>query len=295
MVENIRYDELNNDSGSYSEMDSKRQEIQSTFSYDGCKIIREELFAHVRNPAVTIRPDGIMFNTACINALDGVKHVHLMINEEMKRLVIRGCNENDKDALRWCTVKGEQRKPRKMTGRLFSDLLYALMEWDKANRYKILGYKIEFEGEELFVFDLKVAEIFECSKKARKAAASPVDGEMGQETENPTKVSRKGYYSPDIANTFGLSIEEHRQAYSLTDLDGYVTIGTLTEGNNVDVSSVIKTVAEGGLQDRGQEVSVNTLSRPADRLSDRDITLSGQTDRLPDQDITMSGHAAITR
>ena len=295
MVENIRYDELNNDSGSYSEMDSKRQEIQSTFSYDGCKIIREELFAHVRNPAVTIRPDGIMFNTACINALDGVKHVHLMINEELKRLVIRGCNENDKDALRWCTVKGEQRKPRKMTGRLFSDLLYALMEWDKANRYKILGYKIEFEGEELFVFDLKVAEIFECSKKVRKAAASPVDGEMGQETENPTKVSRKGYYSPDIANTFGLSIEEHRQAYSLTDLDGYVTIGTLTEGNNVDVSSVIKTVAEGGLQDRGQEVSVNTLSRPADRLSDRDITLSGQTDRLPDQDITMSGHAAITR
>ena len=295
MAENTRYDELNNDSGSYSEMDSKRQEIQSTFSYDGCKIIREELFAHVRNPAVTIRPDGIMFNTACINALDGVKHVHLMINEEMKRLVIRGCNENDKDALRWCTVKGDQRKPRKMTGRLFSDLLYTLMEWDKANRYKILGYKIEFEGEELFVFDLKVAEIFECSKKTRKDAASPVDGETGRETENPTKVSRKGYYSPDIANTFGLSIEEHRQAYSLTDLDGYVTIGTLTEGNNVDVSSVIKTVAEGGLQDRGQEVSVNTLSRPADRLSDRDITLSGQTDRLPDQDITMSGHAAITR
>lgn len=263
MAESIRYDELNNDSGSYSEMDSKRQEIQSTFSYDGCKIIREELFAHVRNPAVTIRPDGIMFNTACINALDGVKHVHLMINEEMKRLVIRGCNENDKDALRWCTVKGDQRKPRKMTGRLFSDLLYALMEWDKTNRYKILGYKIEFEGEELFVFDLKVAEIFECSKKVRKAAASPVDGEMGQETENPTKVSRKGYYSPDIANTFGLSIEEHKQAYSLTDLDGYVTIGTLTEGTNAGVSSAIKTVAERGLQDRGQEVSVNTLSGQA--------------------------------
>ena len=295
MAENIRYDELNNDSGSYSEMELKRQEIQSTFSYDGCKIIREELFAHVRNPAVTIRPDGIMFNTACINAFDGVKHVHLMINEELKRLVIRGCNENDKDALRWCTVKGDQRKPRKMTGRLFSDLLYALMEWDKANRYKILGYKIEFEGEELFVFDLKVAEIFECSKKVRKAAASPVDGEMGQETENPTKVSRKGYYSPDIANTFGVSIEEHRQAYSLTDLDGYVTIGTLTEGRNAGASSAIKTVAEGGLQDRGQEVGVNTLSGQADGSSDRDNTLFEQADRPSDQDITLSGHAGIAR
>ena len=295
MTESIRYDELNNDSGSYSEMDSKRQEIQSTFSYDGCKIIREELFAHVRNPAVTIRPDGIMFNTACVNGLDRVKHVHLMINDELKRLVIRGCNENDKDALRWCTVKGDQRKPRKMTGRLFSDLLYALMEWDKANRYKILGYKIEFEGEELFVFDLKVAEIFECSKKVRKAAASPVDGEMGQETENPTKVSRKGYYSPDIANTFGVSIEEHRQAYSLTDLDGYVTIGTLTEGRNAGASSAIKTVAEGGLQDRGQEVGVNTLSGQADGSSDRDNTLFEQADRPSDQDITLSGHAGIAR
>ena len=32
MAESIRYDELTNGSGSYSEMESKRQEIQSTFS-----------------------------------------------------------------------------------------------------------------------------------------------------------------------------------------------------------------------------------------------------------------------
>ena len=250
MAESIRYDELTNGSGSYSEMESKRQEIQSTFSYDGCKIIREELFAHVRNPAVTIRPDGIMFNTACINALDGVKYVHLMINEELKRFVIKGCNENDKDALRWCAVRNEQRKPRKMTGRLFSDLIYALMEWDKTNRYKILGYKIEFEGEELFVFDLKIAEIFECSTKARKTTASPIAGEMGRGTEKSSKVSRRGYYSPDIENTFGLSIEEHRQAYSMRDLEGYVTIGALTEGTNTSVSPAIKMAAAEGLHDR---------------------------------------------
>ena len=274
MAESIRYDGVNNDSENYSEMESKRQEIQNTFSYDGCKIIRDELFAHMRNPAVTIRPDGVMFNTACINSLDGVRYVHMMINEELKRLVIRGCNENDKDALRWCTIKGEQRKPRKMTGRLFSGLLYALMEWDKTNRYKILGYRIEFEGDELFVFDLKVAEIFECSTKARKTADVPVNGESGQEAEKPSKLSRRGYYSPDIANTFGLSIEEHRQAYSLTDLDGYVTIGTMTQGTNDGAPSGIKTAAAGDSQDREQEVSVNTLSGQADRPSDRDITLS---------------------
>lgn len=151
------------------------------------------------------------------------------------------------------TVRNEQRKPRKMTGRLFSDLIYALMEWDKTNRYKILGYKIEFEGEELFVFDLKIAEIFECSTKARKTTASPVAGEMGPGTEKSSKVSRRGYYSPDIENTFGLSIEEHRQAYSMRDLEGYVTIGALTEETNTSVSPAIKMAAAEGLQDRGQE------------------------------------------
>ena len=78
----------------------------------------------------------------------------------MKRIVVRGCDENDKDALRWCIAKPDKRKSRKMTCKPFSELVYKEMGWDTECRYKMLGYRISFEGETLYVFDLLVPEIF---------------------------------------------------------------------------------------------------------------------------------------
>ena len=34
-------------------------------SYENFRVIRKELFAHLRDPALTIRPDSITFNTVC--------------------------------------------------------------------------------------------------------------------------------------------------------------------------------------------------------------------------------------
>ena len=46
--------------------DEKAAEIQKTFSYDGYQTVRRELFAHLREPQMTIRTDSITFNNACI-------------------------------------------------------------------------------------------------------------------------------------------------------------------------------------------------------------------------------------
>ena len=140
--------------------EERQEELERTFSYDGYQVVRKELFAHLRDPAIVIRNDSITFNTACITGLENVVYVHVMFNKELKRLVVRGCNENDKDALRWCIEKPDKRKSRKMSCRPFSELVYNEMGWDKSCRYKILGYRICFEGITLYVFDLLVPEIF---------------------------------------------------------------------------------------------------------------------------------------
>ena len=126
--------------------EERQEELERTFSYDGYQVVRKELFAHLRDPAIVIRNDSITFNTACITGLENVVYVHVMFNKELKRLVVRGCNENDKDALRWCIEKPDKRKSRKMSCRPFSELVYNEMGWDKSCRYKILGYRICFEG-----------------------------------------------------------------------------------------------------------------------------------------------------
>ncbi len=47
-----------------TDRDAKAEELESTFSYDGYQVVRKELFAHLRDPAIVIRKDSITFNTA---------------------------------------------------------------------------------------------------------------------------------------------------------------------------------------------------------------------------------------
>ena len=205
-------------------------ELEKEFSYDGYQVVRKELFAHLRDPAITIRKDSVTFNTACINGMEDVVYIHMMFNKELKRIVVEGCDENDKDALRWCVAKPDKRKSRKMMGRPFSELIYREMGWEEGCRYKILGYRIQFEGKTLYVFDLNVPEVFLEKKRKKKTdddieTSEPVTAQV---EEQPEVNIRKGYYPDDIANTFGVSVEQHREETAFHHMDGYVSVGVLT-------------------------------------------------------------------
>lgn len=205
-----------------TERDAKAEELESTFSYDGYQVVRKELFAHLRDPAIVIRKDSITFNTACISGLEDVVYVHVMFNSDLKRIVVRGCDENDKDALRWCIAKPDKRKSRKMSCKPFSELVYNEMGWDSDCRYKILGYRINFEGETLYVFDLLVPEIFHEGQKRKKGESAP------QSEETKPVNTRKGFYPDDIASTFGVPVEEHLKESEVKQIDGYVSMSILT-------------------------------------------------------------------
>ena len=110
--------------------------------------------------------DAITFNTACINGVEDAVYIQVMINRDQHRMVIRKCEENDKDSLRWCISKPDKRKSRKISSKEFSRRIYELMDWNDKCRYKVLGHRIEFEGNILYVFELDEPEIvFERKKK----------------------------------------------------------------------------------------------------------------------------------
>ena len=138
MNEEQKMDELQKEE--LSAREQRTAELEQSFSYDGYQIVRKELFAHLRDPAITIRKDSVTFNTACIEGLEDVVYIHMMFNRELKRIVVEGCDENDKDALRWCIAKPDKRKSRKMVGKPFSELVYREMGWDESCLYKMRGY-----------------------------------------------------------------------------------------------------------------------------------------------------------
>lgn len=209
----------------FSTREQRREELEREYSPDDYKVIRKELFAHLRDPAVTIRDGSITFNTACIKGLEGVVYINLQISERLGKLTAESCDENDKNALRWCIAKDGGRKSRKMNCRPFTDLIYKTMGWDKNKRYKMLGYLINYQGKQLYVFDLKVPEQFNVKQKGDLL----VESEEAEEELIPSVDTRKGYYSEEIANSFGPTVAEYNQQTSISEKDGFVSIGMLTE------------------------------------------------------------------
>ena len=52
------------------------------FSYEGYQVVRRELFAHLREPAVVIRRDSVTFNTACIAGLEDAVYIQILVNQD---------------------------------------------------------------------------------------------------------------------------------------------------------------------------------------------------------------------
>lgn len=205
--------------------DEKAAEIQKTFSYDGYQTVRRELFAHLREPQMTIRTDSITFNNACIEGFEDTVYIQALVNQDQKRLVIRRCEKDDRDSLRWCIQKNDKRKSRKITGRQFSSMIYKMMSWDVLCRYKILGHRIDYQGETLYVFELDDAEIFRERPKRTKVELQKLREEMTLEEleamkQREAKVSRTPFYPGDI-DTYGVPVEKHEDRISLQSLEGF--------------------------------------------------------------------------
>ena len=215
--------------------DEKAAAIAASFSYDSFQIVRREMFAHLGVPAVTIRKDSITFNTACINGFEDVVYIQILVSANQKRIAIRKCDENDKDALRWCIAKPDKRKSRKIVGRKFSNMIYHIMGWDDTCRYKITGHRIQFQGDTLYVFELQEPEIYRERPKRTKEEKEELAKTMSPEEleelrKSEIAESRKAFFPADVANTFGVPVEEHENQIDIGNPAAYVGMADFTEG-----------------------------------------------------------------
>lgn len=216
----------------------KEERKDSGFDLSGYEIVRAQFFSTRLNPAMTISEGKVTFNTACLKKFENVEYVEILFNSVEKCIaVVRKCEENDKDALRWCIEKPDKRKSRKMSNKLFSAMMYDMMGWDTDCRYKILGHKITHEDETMYIFDLLETEIFMDTKRKKKVKTVSSEKETTVSTstdqtpeqrqdEIAAKVARKlnriPFYPKGWKDSFGLPVEEHKKALETNLTDGYI-------------------------------------------------------------------------
>jgi len=131
------------------------------FDYEGYEVVRREFFSKANCPAVTLKYGQVKFNVRAIRKLDECSHILILINIGEKRMVVKPCDEDDKDSLQWSKIdKREKVVPREITGKAFTAQLYADMKWDFKGTIKMLGTLLKCKDEKLFVFNLMNAEAY---------------------------------------------------------------------------------------------------------------------------------------
>ena len=188
--------------------EAARIAMEAGFSFDGYQVVRREFFSHKFDPTLTIKGNSITFNNACISKLEQVVYVQVLVNPDTEKLVIRPCEEGARDAIRWCVARDDKRKSREITCGLFTAKLFEMMGWEQLYRYKLQGTKINYQGEQLYVFDLTSTEIFLPSVK---------------DPENPKAKAKPGktVYRADWRDSFGIPVVEHTMSTQVNLMDGY--------------------------------------------------------------------------
>ena len=166
----------------------------------GYQVTKAELFAHSREPAITIWQNRIKFNMACLRRFPGVTHIQILIHPEQKRLIIRPCDPDAPDSLRWARGGGEKElSNRDLLCKIFAAKVFDLMGWDQQYRYKMMGKPAVCDGEMLFLFKLNDFELFVNGKKS------------------------KSYLPNDWRDYFGVPVEQHEESYQINLADVYIT------------------------------------------------------------------------
>lgn len=188
--------------------EAERIALEASFNYNGYQVVRREFFSHKFDPSLTFKGNSITFNNACISSLDGVVYVQVLVNPDEKKLVIRPCAEGARDAIRWCIAKTEKRKSRQITCLPFTTKIYNIMNWENLYYYKLQGTRINYEGQEIYIFDLTSEEPFPPSVKTSDAPGTRAK-------------PRKAVFANSDPSSFGLTVEAHDASTQIDLMQGY--------------------------------------------------------------------------
>lgn len=192
----------------------EEQEVDE-IQIDGFQVVRREYFAHLFEPAVSIKVDAITFNCACIRKFPNVQYIQLLINPEQKRLVIKPCDEDAKDAIKWCNIKNGKQSPRTINCKIFGAKLFDMLKWSITYRYKLLGLIAKSNGEQIAAFSLEDTEVYPAKEIDENGAVK--------------KTGKKAFYPESWRESFGLPVEEHDDKLKIDILSGYARFEVVTK------------------------------------------------------------------
>lgn len=107
--------------------------------------------------AASITKNGVTFNKAALEKMNGTNYVTLMVNREKKQFAIKQCAQNDVNAMPFAVAIKPKAPSVRWNSKELLRMFSNLMSWDleKGKGYKIVGEYLK--SEKAMLFDLNNA------------------------------------------------------------------------------------------------------------------------------------------
>lgn len=130
------------------------------FDMRGFEITRSEFLDSYRRPAVSFSDRKIKFTAEITQKFAEKNYVELLINPIERKFAIRPAEKNNRNGVWISKLSRKRYVPKEISSAAFCDTLYALFEWERDYKYRIIGSLYEQDGELAYIFDVENTEVY---------------------------------------------------------------------------------------------------------------------------------------
>jgi len=235
--------------------------LAATLNIDAYHVIRIEYFSLRFEPVLTIKENHVVFNNCCIRGLEDAVWIHFLIGDENDNtLVVRPRKEGTRGAVRWCVIKSDLRKSRTISCERLTTKLYRRMNWQKIYQYKLVGTRVPYKGEEVYVFFLDSAipvapgMVTPEGKRTRQRIVDPEEwadsyGPTVKELEASTQIDLEKGYTEEMIMPKERAFRRDSSPDGDNQTAAQISMDDMTDSSEPTLES------ETGQSGRGEEVS----------------------------------------
>jgi hypothetical protein len=126
--------------------------------FRGYEIVRVQFFNFAAVRSVTFSTKGIRFSAECIRNLGSAEFVKLWLHPVKKSLIIKPCSQEERQKIRWVTVKNGKCCSRAISAAAYIKTVYELFDWSPRYKYRFRGGVKDINGVKAVEFDLREPE-----------------------------------------------------------------------------------------------------------------------------------------
>ena len=116
------------------------------------QVTREQFVPTTRRISASLTNEHIKFSRDAIDEFKGKQYIEILYHPFFEMMVVRVSNKKNKHAIKWSVYDKDRCRSCRIRGTAFMPIIYDLMDWNKDDRYTLVGFVKEQSNTKILVF-----------------------------------------------------------------------------------------------------------------------------------------------